>query len=190
MRAWYRNLLIFLPYPPSSELSVFWKWVMVRSYSGEGLSWMNREEEKLERSYWDGKHLQQCWMNSQLARESQRAACGCWVMALYTAVTAGLWLSGNESVSLTGKHPIRGHLSAKLEVWHPWGAALLMSETYSEHLLCTTDWVASGKSSGLLEGLFNDTTGQRLGTQVFWLPICCPFYCIALLLGKDDWLFS
>lgn len=94
-----------------------------RSQSGKGLSWRNRGEEKLERSYWDGNHLlQKCWINSQLARQSQRAARGCWVMAP-TQWPLGCG-SGSQLVSHTGKHPIRGHLSTKLEVRHPWGMAL------------------------------------------------------------------
>ena len=120
------------------------------------------------------------------ARGSQRTACGSQRRSPRSS-------AHHPPESIPSREPCQPNREAGIaEVTAP-----PVSDTFSEHVILTTDWVASVKLSDLLrgpvlgsqQGLFGDTTGQRLGIQVLWL-IYCPFYYTTLLFGENNRLFN
>lgn len=142
---------------PTQEMPVFGDGVGVRNEKGEGNG--GREEEKIKRSL-SGKKSPHWEMLNKL-----KAARG---KAREQPTDPRWWHSTRQWPPPTGKHPIRGNMSTKQEVWPRWGgspaeeAAPLLSETLSEHLVFTADSdLLKGPVLGSQQRFISDRTDLR-----------------------------
>ena len=150
VRAWQKSVLILLPYPLNSKFSVFGNGVGLEEWEGVELEERRGGKDRNVLLGWKPSHSEM--LNKFTIGRGEPENC-LWILSNGTLHSSDcqLWLLGCQSVLPTGKHSTHGNMSTKLEVWHPWVIALLMSETYGKDLVFTTDWVASGKLSHLLE---------------------------------------